>query len=157
MEGRVLRAYRKTHLPSLLAAAVTTSILTSGCATRLVSGRPAFPTRVAASPGEWNIALEAKVFGTLMLKGRCLGIGKDGEYLATIIWPETARLLHDRQGLLIRDRSTDTIIRIGDYLEGGGGAAFSNAPISAVLTEALPTECGGTVISLNPGFQKKKR
>ena len=147
----------KTYLPSLATAIMTMSILASGCATRLKSGRLAFPTRVAAPLGSWNIALDAKVFGTLTLKGRCLGIGKDGDYLATIVWPETARLSYDSQGLLITDRSTGSIIRVGDYFEGGGGAASSDAPISARLSEAIPAECVGTIISLNPGFQKKKR
>lgn len=82
---------------------------------------------------------------------------------ATIIWPDTARLSFDRNGLLLADQRSGAALRLGDYLEGTGGRLPPGVPHSIgddILTESFPIECArrrgydGWIGIVNAGFRK---
>lgn len=138
--------------------------LTSACAASTqapaAGTRPAFSSYRVGAPRP--VTLTAPYAGYLTQKGRCLGLTIDGRF-ATIIWPETARLGFDRDGLLLTDQRSGAALRLGDYLEGTGGPLPPGVPHSIgddILTESFPIECArrpgydGWIGIVNPGFTK---
>ena len=121
--------------------------------------RPAFSQY---KPGETGgVSLAAPFGGYLTQKGRCLGLMNGGRF-TTMIWPTMARLSFNRQGLLLKDRRSGAVLRLGDYVEVSGGPlppGVTHSLADDVLTESFPIECARwvgpwTVGIANPGFRR---
>lgn len=125
------------------------------CASIPTSKRPAFPKFKVSDAN--RILLTGGGAGYLSQQGRCLGLaGPSGANFRTVIWPETANLSFDAEGLLLTDSASGAAVRLGDYISVGGGALppGAAAPLASELTEAVPPECAASVATVNPGFKK---
>lgn len=136
-----------------LSVAVAGFAVLSSCSSTAMPLAAAFPRFREAARN--RIALTAEGRGYLAQRGRCLGLMGQGVF-STVVWPETARLSFDRDGLVVEDRESGAAVRLGDFLATSGGqlpAGLAN-DMEPQLTEPVPAECAQQVITVNPGFRK---
>lgn len=119
---------------------------------------PAFPAYLPERAGENRIYLLARGHGRLARRGRCLGVTSEGGHFTAVIWPHTARLARDREGLFVSDSESGARIRLGQRFEWGGGSTPREVVLQLELTEPVPPEClVGALTTLNPGFSAELR
>jgi hypothetical protein len=129
------------------------AILIAGAASAGVVGCASAPRAPAASapvaflqylPGhDGGVRLTSPYGGILTQRGPCLGL-LNGDLFTTIIWPETARLSFDARGLVLRDATSGTTARLGDWVEITGGPlppGTEHDLSSPPLNEVMPIEC----------------
>lgn len=129
----------------------------------LVETRPP-PVFMQYRPGQnGRMTLGAPSGGVLTQRGKCLGIVPDNGRFATAIWPATARMEFDSDGLVIVDPQGGARVRLGDYVEFTGGPLPKATPYPLgddVHTVDMPMECAhfpgydGWITIVNPGFRK---
>ena len=115
---------------------------------------PAFPTYPREAAGAQDrIYLLALGYGRLTLRGRCLGmVNRGGSTFTMIVWPYTARLGRDSQGLFVTDSESGATIRLGDeFTFGGGDNSTGSYGFGEPLSEPVPADCSARVATLNPG------
>lgn len=104
--------------------------------------------------------LDAPYGGTLTQRGPCLGIVREGRF-STLIWPETARIGFDRQGLVVSDARDGTKVRLGEYVQFTGGPLLQGMthPLGGeTLCTDMPIVCAqypgydGWIAIVNSGF-----
>lgn len=149
-----------------LLSVIVAAILTAGCAgVREDGDAPAGTDLLFAQFGagaQRPPYSAARYAGYFAQRGPCLGLLVEGRF-ATIIWPATARLRSDARGLILSDTQSGARLRLGDYIEGTGGAIPRSHPQSLgepELTATFPIECArwpeyeGWIGVLNPGFRR---
>jgi len=113
---------------------------------------PVFP-RMIFDP---DILTTARLAGTLEQRGKCLVIATDDGKLVTPYWPKQSTLGKDNKGYFVKDTMSGEIIRVGDFIEGGGGLAFQKGygaerlkKINALVKPDIPFECSDNIVSFH--------
>jgi hypothetical protein len=127
------------------------------------------PSFLQFLPGQDAAVPLAEPFsGILAQQGPCLGLLR-GEFFSTVVWPETARVEYDRDGLVLRDGLSGSSARLGDRIEALGGPLPAAARLQLgppTLNLVMPIECArrpipqdpawsgpGWIAVVNPGFR----
>ena len=111
----------------------------NACSLNIIAPQPVtniyFPKLKAA---ESSSSMEAAFYGVLEVKGKCLGFNRgNGSFTTFTGWPHYLDLMRVGDEIhIIKDGMS--IVKVGDYLEIGGGAGHTNEQTDSDNLPCLP-------------------